>query len=106
MWRVGRVVSGPLSRDLIAGSLAGLVAGLVFWWALDAQHMTSTVSGLLGFSLSTPRVGLHLIGAVLLGTVFGAIVRYQPEATRPALAAGHCTVSCGGLLDQLHLVLC
>ena len=88
MWRVGRVVSGPLSRDLIAGSLAGLVAGLVFWWALDAQHMTSTVSGLLGFSLSTPSVGLHLIGAVLLGAVFGAIVRYQPRGYAASISSG------------------
>ena len=88
MWRVGRVVSGPLPRDLAAGGVAGLVAGLVFWWALHAQHMTSTVNGLLGFSLSIPAVGLHLLGAVLLGTIFGAIVRYQPRGYAASISSG------------------
>ena len=88
MWRVGRVVSGPLPRDLAAGGLAGLVAGPIFWWALHAQHMTSTVSGLLGFSLSTPGVGLHLLAAILLGAVFGAIVRYQPRGYAASISSG------------------
>ena len=88
MWRVGRVVSGPLPRDLAAGGLAGLVAGLVFWWALQAQQMTSTGNGLIGFPLSTPGVGLHLIAAVLVGAVFGGIVRYQPRGYAVSISTG------------------
>ena len=88
MWRVGRVVLGPLARDSVAGGLSGLVSGLVFWWALQAQHMASKGNGLVGFSLSTPEVGLHLIGAVLLGAAFGAVVRYQPRGYAASISSG------------------
>ncbi len=47
-----RNLSGRLtpdvSRDLIAGGVAGLLGGVIFWWALDNQGMTSSVPGLLG----------------------------------------------------------
>ena len=66
-------MSKLLFRDLVAGGLAGLVGGLVFWWALEAQDMTSTVPGLIGISLSPSGVVFHLLGAILLGAVFGAL---------------------------------
>ena len=88
MWSVGRVLSSPLRREMIAGGITGLVGGLVFWWALAAQNMTSTVYGLLGISLSTAGVALHLIAAILIGVAFGAIVRHQPRAYAASISSG------------------
>ena len=70
MWRAGSVLLSPLGRRMIAGGVAGLVGGLVFWWALQAQNMTSTVYGLLGISLSTAGVALHLFRRDLSGCCF------------------------------------
>ena len=80
-----------ITRDLAAGGVAGLVGGLVFWWALAAQGMTSAVPGLFGLQLSGLGVVLHLLVSIPVGASFGAILRYQPEA----YAA---TTSCGLLL--------
>ena len=88
MRKVGSVVSGPLRRDLVAGGVAGLVAGLVFWWALEAQSMTSTVPGMLGLDLSGAGVGLHLLGSILVGAAFGAISRYQSRGYAATISSG------------------
>ncbi len=71
------VISASLRRDLAAGGVAGLAGGLVFWGALQAQGMAASVPGLLGLSLSGGWVALHLLVALLLGTGFGALLRYQ-----------------------------
>ena len=88
MWKVGSVVSGPLSRDVVAGGVAGLVGGLVFWWSLEAQSMTSTVPGLLGLKLSGAGVGLHLLGSIFVGAVFGAISRYESRGYAATISSG------------------
>ena len=88
MWKVGSVGSGPLRRDVIAGGVAGLVGGLVFWWSLEAQSMTSTVPGLLGLKLSVTGVLLHLLGSIFLGAAFGAISRYESRGYAATISSG------------------
>ncbi len=91
---VTRAMAVPIRRDLAAGGAAGLVGGLVFWWALAAQGMTSAVPGLLGLQISGLGVALHLLVSIPVGAVFGAVLRYQPSGY-----AG--TTSCGLLLGLL-----
>ena len=88
MWKLGRVVRSPLARDAIAGGIAGLVGGLVIWWALQAQSMTPTVPGILGLKLSGATVVLHLLGSILIGAAFGAISRYEPRGHASTISSG------------------
>ena len=88
MGKVGSFVSVPLRRDVIAGGVAGLVGGLVFWWALQSQGMTPTAPGLLGLKLSGAGVGLHLLVSIPLGGGFGAIARYQPLGYAATISRG------------------
>ena len=86
--RVAKITSTPLGRDTILGGMAGLLGGLVFWWALQAQDMTSTVPGLLGLTLSRTGVGLHLLVSIPLGAAFGAISRYQSRGYAATISFG------------------
>ena len=75
--RVAYHLTASLYRDLAIGGLAGLMAGVVFWWALQGQGMTSTVPGLLGLDLAGASLALHLLASISLGIVFAAISRWQ-----------------------------
>ena len=75
MGYVTSVIGVPIRRDMAAGGVAGLIGGLVFWWALAAQGMTSAVPGLLGLPLSGLGVVLHLLASIPVGASFGAILR-------------------------------
>jgi NADH dehydrogenase len=83
-----RLIPVSLRRDMVAGSVAGFVAGLVFWWALEAQSMTSTVRGLLGLDLSGAQLGLHLLVAIPVGATFGAISHYKAQGYASAVSCG------------------
>ena len=87
-------ISVSLRRDMVAGGVAGIAGGLVFWWALHSQSMTSTVPGLFGLTMSGAGVGLHLLVSIPLGASFGAIARYQPRGYAS-------TISCGALYGLL-----
>ena len=88
MTRSSSKVSVPLRRDIVAGGAAGLVGGLLFWWALQAQGMVSTAPGLLGLKLSGAGVLLHLLMSIPLGAGFGALSRYQPSAYAATVSGG------------------
>ena len=83
-------MSASLRRDLIASSLAGLISGAIYWWALQAQDMMSTAPGLLGLKMSGVGAIFHLLVAMPIGAGFRAISRYQP--------AGYASTISGGLL--------
>ena len=82
-------------RQVAAGGIAGLVGGLLFWWALQAQGIMSSAPGLLGLKLSGAGVLLHLVASIFLGAGLGAFLRYQP--------LGHASTISSGLLYGLLL---
>ena len=88
MRKAARILSPALRRELLAGGLAGLTGGLVLWWALQAQGMTATVPGLLGINLSAVGTALHLLVAILLGTGFALLLRYQDRRHAAILSIG------------------
>ena len=81
-------MSLSLRRDLAAGGIAGLAAGLLYWWALQAQGMMSTAPGLLGLKLTGAGVLLHVLASVPLGAGFGAISRYQQLGYAAIISSG------------------
>ena len=85
---VSRMLGPPFRRDLVTGGGAGLAGGLLFWWALQAQGMALTVPGLLGFTPSGLGVMPHLVGSILLGAGFGALLRHQPRGQALMASAG------------------
>ncbi len=93
----GRLTS-DISRDLIAGGVAGLLGGVIFWWALDNQGMTSSVPGLLGVDTSGLKVSLHLLLAIVIGAGFGGVSRNF----NMSIAA---TISVGGLYGLVWWII-
>lgn len=81
-------MSKSLRRDMIAGGLMGLVSGLVFGWAMNAQGMMIEVTGRIGLSSSAAGWGLQLLILALGGIAFGAIFRYQPQGYAASLSNG------------------
>ena len=82
------ILTPAFRHDLIAGGVAGLIGGLVFWWALAAQGMAPDVPGLLGLHLLGAGVILHLLSSVLVGASFGAVLRYQPSGYAGTTSSG------------------
>ena len=73
---------------MVAGGVAGLVGGLLLWWALQTQGMASHAPGLLGLKLSGAGVLLHLLASIVLGGGFGATSRYQPLGYAATISTG------------------
>src|SRR3990170_1314754 len=77
----------PLRRDLIAGAAAGLIGGLAFTWAMQAQGLRAA-AGLAGLPSTGTGVALELVAAILVGAGYGAIFRYQPFAYAATISSG------------------
>ncbi len=75
-------------RDLLIGTLAGLIGGLAFGWALQSQGMMVDGAGLLGLNSAGAGFILHLILAALLGAGFGALFRYQAQSYTATISSG------------------
>ena len=88
MRRVASFLAVPWHRDLLMGGLAGSVAGVVVWWALHAQDMTTTVPGLLGSNMSGPWLALHLAVSFPVGAGLAAISRFQPRNYASTMTVG------------------
>ena len=71
----GRLLSGPVPREVTIGALAGLLGGLVSGLAGAA----SDVDGLLGLELSVPGLIFHVLISVAAGASFGILFRCQPR---------------------------
>ncbi|MSP13276.1 MAG: NAD(P)/FAD-dependent oxidoreductase [Chloroflexi bacterium] len=81
-------MSPSLRRDLLGGTLAGLVGGLIFAWVIQAQGMMISVAGLVGSSSAAIGIVLHLVLSILVGASFGAIFRYQPDSYATTISSG------------------
>ncbi len=81
-------MSPSLRRDIVAGSAAGLIGGLVFSWAQQAQGMRAATSGLVGVTSLGAGVALDLLIGIFIGATFGAIFRYQSLGYAPTISSG------------------
>ena len=84
-------MSFELRRDILAGGLASLIAGLVWVWA----GLAVDVDGLLDLDLSGAKLGLHILVSVPAGSLFAAVFRYQD--------GGYAAIISNGLLYALLL---
>jgi hypothetical protein len=76
-------MSADLRRDVISGSIAGLVAGIVS----GLLGMSADAPGLFNVSLSGASLIWHLLIAIPLGGLCGALFGYQPRGyARPSAA--------------------
>ncbi|MFQ5946269.1 MAG: NAD(P)/FAD-dependent oxidoreductase [Anaerolineae bacterium] len=82
------VLSQALRRDILLGSVAGVIGGLVFAWALSLQGMMGETAGLLGFSSVGAGVLLHLATSAAVGASFGALFRYHPDKLAATISLG------------------
>src|SRR3990170_3105644 len=80
-------MSPSLRRDLIAGASAGLIGGLAFTWAMQAQGLRAA-AGLAGLPSTGVGAPLELGAAILIGAGYGAIFRYQPFAYAATISSG------------------
>jgi NADH dehydrogenase len=81
-------MSSALWRDVIAGGVAGLVAGVVYGQALQSLGMMAEVAGLIGLSSPSAGLAIHLAISLLLGASFAAIFRYQPASAAATVSGG------------------
>lgn len=81
-------MSSSLHRDVSAGGIAGLIAGLTVALAMNAQGMATEATGLLGLSPSGTGLVPHLMASALVGAAFCAILRYQPQSYAATLSTG------------------
>ena len=88
MRRTTRLLATPFYRDLVIGGASGLLAGVVFWWALHSQSMTSSVPGLLGLDLAGAKLRLHLLVSIPLGMGLVVIARWQSLNFATTLSVG------------------
>ncbi len=75
-------------RDGMAAGLAGLLAGLAFVAAMDAQRADVGTDGLLGVALGQGGVLLHVLLSPLAGFGFALVVRYTPGGHAAAISTG------------------
>ncbi|MGH2371947.1 MAG: NAD(P)/FAD-dependent oxidoreductase [bacterium] len=81
-------MSPTLRRDIAAGAAAGLIGGLIFSWAQQAQGMRAAVAGLVGVTSLGAGVALDLLISIFIGATFGAIFRYQSLGYAPTMSSG------------------
>src|SRR3989304_2622293 len=80
-------MSSSMRRDRPAGAAAGLIGGLAFAWAMQAQGLRAA-AGLAGLSSTGTGVALEILAAILIGAGYGAIFRSQPFAYAATISSG------------------
>ena len=81
-------MNGALKRDVVAGALAGLVAGTISGWAILAQGLTATAASFIGVAPSGGGFAVHLAVSAFIGGSFGAVFRYSPYGSAASLTGG------------------
>src|SRR5262245_40506801 len=74
-------MTSKLLRDVTAGSVAGLVSGLAFGWAIDRLPIPGVTGDPFSFVL-------HVVALACLGAIFGATFRYQPDGFAASTSTG------------------
>ncbi len=78
------MMSAHLRRDLTAGMAAGLIAGIVS----GLLGMSADAPGLFNVSLDGASLVWHLLAAIPLGGLCGALFGYQPRGYAASISGG------------------
>jgi len=81
-------VSRALERDVLLGTVAGLVGGLIFGIAMHSLGMLVSIAGLVGSSVLGVGWGIHLLISAIIGAIFGGLFRYLPGGYAVSLTGG------------------
>ncbi len=90
-------------REVLFGGLAGLLAGVVFALAMQAEQMRVEVSGLAGVSTSGAGLVVHLVLATLIGAVAGTQYRHEPGSYAAQITLGVTFGLLGWILGPLTI---
>ena len=90
-------------REVLFGGLAGLLAGVVFALAMQAEQMRVEVSGLAGVSTSGTGLVVHLALATLIGAVVGTQYRHEPGSYAAQITLGVTFGLLGWILGPLTI---
>ena len=75
-------------RDTLIGAVAGLVGGVAFGWALQANDMMDASLGLIGLTTLGGGTVLHLLTSALVGAGFGAMFGHPGESLAATISVG------------------
>ena len=83
-----RFVAFLARREVLFGAAAGLLAGVVFALAMQAEEMRVEVTGLAGASTSGAGLIVHLALAALIGAAVGLQYRHEPGSYAAQITLG------------------
>jgi NADH dehydrogenase len=75
-------------RDALLGAAAGLVGGLAFGWALQANDMMADSLGLIGLTTLGGGTVVHFLISALVGAGFGVIFGQPGESFAATISSG------------------
>lgn len=98
-----RFVARIARREVLFGALAGLLAGVLFALAMQAEQMRVEVTGLAGTSTSGAGLVVHLVLAALIGAVVGLQYRHEPGSYAAQITLGVTFGLLGWILGPLTI---
>lgn len=98
-----RYIAVLARREVLFGALAGLLAGVVFALAMQAEQMRVEVTGLAGVSTSGAGLVVHLVLATLIGAVVGVQYRHEPGSYAAQITLGVTFGLLGWILGPLTI---
>ncbi len=98
-----RYIAVLARREVFFGGLAGLLAGVVFALAMQAEQMRVEVTGLAGVSTSGAGLIVHLVLATLIGAVVGMQYRHEPGSYAAQITLGVTFGLLGWILGPLTI---
>ena len=98
-----RFVALVARREVLFGALAGLVAGVVFALAMQAEDMRVEVTGLAGMSTTGTGLIVHLVLATLIGAAVGLQYRHEPGSYAAQITLGVTFGLLGWILGPLTI---
>ena len=98
-----RYIAVLARREVLFGALAGLLAGVVFALAMQAEQMRVEVTGLAGVSTSGAGLVVHLALATLIGAVVGMQYRHEPGSYAAQITLGVTFGLLGWILGPLTI---
>ena len=98
-----RFVARIARREVLFGAVAGLIAGIVFALAMQAEQMQVEVTGLAGTSTSGTGLVVHLLLSALIGAGVGMQYRHEPGSYAAQITLGVTFGLLGWILGPLTI---